>query len=73
MTSRTRFGSRATLMPSTSTSPEKFFSNVEIILTIVVLPAPLGPNSPSTLPFSTARSRPSKAFTAPNDLCTADA
>ena len=36
--------------------------------TVVVLPAPLGPRTPSTVPFGTSRSMPSSARTFPNDL-----
>ena len=36
--------------------------------TVVVLPAPLGPRTPSTVPRGTSRSMPSSARTFPNDL-----
>ena len=36
--------------------------------TVVVLPAPFGPSTPSTVPRGTARSMPSSARTFPNDL-----
>src|ERR1700756_1244521 len=38
------------------------------VRTAVVLPAPLGPSRPSTLPASTARSMPSSAPTGPKRL-----
>ena len=38
--------------------------------TNVVLPAPLGPSNPSTVPRSTSRLTPSSARTSPNDLWT---
>src|SRR5207253_2037528 len=38
------------------------------IRTVVVLPAPLGPRRPSTVPGGTARSIPSRAGTSPNRL-----
>src|SRR5215475_8391034 len=36
--------------------------------TAVVLPAPFGPRTPSTVPFGTDRSIPRSARTSPNDL-----
>ena len=36
--------------------------------TAVVLPAPFGPRSPSTVPSGTARSTPQRASTLPYDL-----
>src|SRR5580700_4242543 len=36
--------------------------------TAVVLPAPLGPSTPSTVPLGTDRSIPRSARTSPNDL-----
>jgi len=38
------------------------------IRTAVVLPAPLGPSNPYTVPGATARSMPSSATTSPNRL-----
>src|SRR4051812_25399462 len=36
---------------------------------VVDLPAPFGPRKPCTSPESTSRSRPSRAWVRPNDLC----
>ena len=48
-------------------------SSVARIRTIVVLPAPLGPNSANTLPRSTANSSPSRTTLSPKDLRTSTA
>jgi hypothetical protein len=43
-------------------------SSVVSTRTAVVLPAPLGPSSPSTLPGGTCRSTPARARTSPKDF-----
>src|SRR5205807_201380 len=43
-------------------------SRVVRMRTAVVLPAPLGPSRPSTVPAGTVRSMPSRAWTAPKHL-----
>ena len=45
--------------------PESGSRMVERIRTAVVLPAPLGPSSPSTVPVSTSSETPSRARTLP--------
>src|ERR1039457_2519680 len=42
--------------------------NVVRMRTAVVLPAPLGPSTPSTVPRGTDRSIPRSAWTSPNDF-----
>ena len=56
---RTPAGSRATSTPATSARPPSARSSVVRIRTAVVLPAPLGPSRPKTLPgrHATGRSR----------------
>ena len=63
MRSRTAWGSFAMSMPSTVAVPSSGSSRVVSTRTVVVLPAPLGPSSPSTVPCSTDRSNPSSAVT----------
>ena len=46
--------------------PDVGVVNVESIRTIVVLPAPFGPSSETTVPVSTDRSKPSTAVKSPN-------
>src|SRR5581483_1831497 len=70
MTSRTAAGERTTSRPSTRARPRSGSSRVVRILTAVVLPAPLGPRTPSTRPRSTPRSMPRSACTLPKDLWT---
>src|SRR6266851_4659903 len=65
---RTAAASRTTSWPSTSARPPSGSSNVVRIRTAVVLPAPLGPSTPSTVPRGTDRSIPRSARTSPNDL-----
>ena len=65
---RTWPGCRATSTPLTSAWPASARSKVARILTAVVLPAPFGPSTPSTLPAVAARSTPASAVTAPNCL-----
>src|SRR5215470_9385237 len=68
MTARTFAASRTTSRPSTLACPASGSRRVARIRTAVVLPAPLGPSRPSTLPAWTARSMPSSAMTGPNRL-----
>ena len=56
---------RTTSRPTTSARPASARSRVVRIRTTVVLPAPLGPRSPSTVPSGTDRSTPSRATVAP--------
>ena len=67
---RTWVLSRRTSYPATVAEPSSGSSNVVRIRTSVVLPAPLGPSNPSTVPRSTSRLTPSSARTSPNDLWT---
>ena len=60
---RTPAGSASTSTPATVARPLSGFSSVVSTRTVVVLPAPLGPSSPSTVPFATVRSTPSSAVT----------
>src|SRR3954453_2713047 len=63
MLRRTPCGSVVTSRPATTACPPSGFTKVVRIFTAVVLPAPLGPSTPSTEPSGTRRSRPSRAFT----------
>jgi hypothetical protein len=56
------------VVAGTLARPELGASRVARIRTVVVLPDPLGPSSPSTVPVGTVRSMPSSALVAPNDL-----
>jgi len=62
---RTWSGWASTSMPATSARPESGRSSVVSTRTAVVLPAPLGPSTPSTVPSGTRRSSPSSARTCP--------
>ena len=62
---RTRWGSLMTSTPATRAVPPSGAMSVVRIETAVVLPAPFGPSSPSTVPVGTERSRPSSATTSP--------
>ena len=53
--------------------PRSARSSVARTRTSVVLPAPLGPSRPNTVPASTSRSRPSSATTSPNAWRTSSA
>src|SRR4051794_21155369 len=66
--SRTLAGSRATSWPLTTAVPASAWISVARMRTAVVLPAPLGPRTPSTLPRRAARSTPSSAWVAPKRL-----
>ena len=63
--SRTLAGSRATSWPATRALPSSAAIRVARMRTAVVLPAPLGPSTPSTLPWRAARSTPSSAWVVP--------
>src|SRR5215831_9538152 len=65
---RTAAASRTTSWPSTRARPASGSSKVVRIRTAVVLPAPFGPRTPSTVPCGTDRSIPRSARTSPNDL-----
>src|SRR4051812_5473353 len=65
MRRRTARGCAITSMPATSAEPESGFRRVLSTRTMVVLPAPLGPSRPSTVPLGTVRSTPSSAVTLP--------
>src|SRR4029453_3971909 len=60
--------SRPSRLPPTSTSPLSALSKPAIIDTVVVLPAPLGPSSPSSSPLLTANVTSSTATSEPNVL-----
>ena len=65
MSSRTLSGCLITSIPATCALPESGFSNVARILTVVVLPAPLGPSTLKTVPSATSSDKSSKARTLP--------
>ena len=65
---RTRSASRTTSKPLIRAVPASGVSSVERMRTAVVLPAPLGPSTPSTVPRGTARSTPCSAFVCPKCL-----
>ena len=54
-----------TSIPATVAEPESGANNVARIRTVVVLPAPFGPSTPSTVPSSTSSESPSSARTEP--------
>ena len=54
-----------TSIPATVAEPESGVNNVARIRTVVVLPAPFGPSTPSTVPSSTSSESPSSARTEP--------
>src|SRR5882757_3814314 len=64
------FGSVSPLRraPSTSTSPLSGVTSPAIIDTVVVLPAPFGPSSPTRVPRLTANETSSTATSGPNDF-----
>ncbi len=65
---RRRASSATTSSPATRACPPSGLSRVASTRTKVVLPAPLGPSRPSTVPAATSSETPSRARTAPNDL-----
>src|SRR5262245_40751274 len=68
MQRRTAAASRTTSRPSTQARPPSGCRRVVRMRTAVVLPAPFGPSTPSTVPRGTDRSIPRSARTSPNDL-----
>src|SRR5713226_8111162 len=66
--SRTWRGCRATSKPATYACPSVGAISVVSILTIVVLPAPLGPSSPKTSPRRTSKLTLSTAVKVPKRL-----
>src|ERR1700759_3819731 len=68
MLRRTLSGSRRTSYPATRAVPLVGCVSVVIIRTVVVLPAPLGPSSPSTVPGGTAKLTPLTAVLSPYRL-----
>src|SRR5262252_1143125 len=66
MTARTALVSVATASPATRAVPPSAFINVVSTLTVVVLPAPLGPSREKTVPAGTSRSMPSSTVLSPN-------
>ena len=65
---RTAAGSLMTSWPATRAVPLVGVVSVVIIRTVVVLPAPLGPSMPSTVPSGTLRLTPSTASVSPKCL-----
>ena len=65
---RTALASCTTSCPSTTARPPSGSSNVVRMRTAVVLPAPFGPSTPSTVPRGTDKSIPRSAWTSPNDF-----
>ncbi len=63
---RTRPASETTSRPPTRALPPSGRSSVASTRTAVVLPAPFGPSTPSTVPGRTARSTPARAVVSPN-------
>ncbi len=70
MTERTAVGRSTTSRPATRAVPASGRINVASTFTSVVLPAPFGPRSPSTLAAGTSRSTPSSARVVPKDFAT---
>ena len=68
MLRRTASGSRSTSWPLTRAVPLVGVVSVVIMRTVVVLPAPLGPSSPSTEPLGTEKLTSSTAAVSPKCL-----
>ena len=66
---RTAPGSRTTSWPATNARPAVGASSVVRMRTAVVLPAPLWPSRPSTVPGSTARSRLAQGLASRRSAC----
>ena len=66
-------GCRRTSTPKMLASPPSIGSRVASILSMVVLPAPLGPSTPKTSPRRTSRSIPSTARKSPKVLTSPEA
>src|SRR3954463_14590709 len=65
---RSAGASETTSRPATRALPASGSSSVARMRTVVVLPAPLGPSTPSTVPGATASSTPSSARVGPKDF-----
>src|SRR3954451_1769314 len=65
---RSAGASATTSRPATRALPASGSSSVARMRTVVVLPAPLGPSTPSTVPGATASSTPSSARVGPKDF-----
>ena len=63
-----RAARRTTSMPATVARPASGASSVVRMRTAVVLPAPLGPSRPRTVPAGPSRSTPSSARSSPKRL-----
>src|SRR5215213_7208651 len=68
MRARSAGASETTSRPATRAVPASGSSSVARMRTVVVLPAPLGPRTPSTVPGATASSTPSSARVGPKDF-----
>src|SRR3954452_8066977 len=68
MRERSCAASRTTSRPATWAVPASGERSVERMRTVVVLPAPLGPSTPRTVPGAASSSTPSSARTSPNDF-----
>src|SRR4051795_10236299 len=68
MRARSAGASETTSRPATRALPASGSSSVARMRTVVVLPAPLGPSTPSTVPGATASSTPSSARVGPKDF-----
>src|SRR3954452_14620923 len=68
MRARSAGASETTSRPATRALPASGSSSVARMRTGVVLPAPLGPSTPSTVPGATASSTPSSARVGPKDF-----
>src|SRR3569833_2974546 len=66
--SLTRPASRTTSYPAMRACPASGSDRVARMRTAVVLPAPLGPSTPQTVPLGTLRSRPRSAWVSPKAL-----
>src|SRR3954462_1672233 len=65
---RSAGASETTSRPAARALPASGSSSVARMRTVVVLPAPLGPSTPSTVPGATASSTPSSARVGPKDF-----
>ena len=65
---RTSLAWATTSKPATRAMPRSGRNNVVRARTAVVLPEPLGPSTPRTVPGSTSKSRPARAWVGPKDF-----
>lgn len=65
MLARTSAGWRTTSYPTTLARPDVGRISVDKMLIVVVLPAPLWPSSPHTVPAGTEKSTPASASVLP--------